>query len=296
MARAKKQNTLIDPARNILEVVTTMLDQLRRSDRKVANLVLANPGFVLNATLSKVAARADVSEPTVIRFCDAIGCAGFQAFKLRLAQSVALGMPATHSVLSSNDSTSVIADKIFDYTMNSLNWARRQLDKQALMQAIVALEKAKRIEFFGFGASGILAADAQQKFPLFGVPCLAHTDSHQQFIAAAMMQKGDVAVAISNTGQTLAIIEIARVAKQNHATVIGISGTESPLLKHCDIRLIVETLENTDMYTPTISRIAGLVIIDILATGVALRRDAAHDARLASMKQRLAKMRTGAPE
>src|SRR3981081_3930527 len=107
MARATKQKTLIDPARNILEVVTTMLDQLRRSDRKVANLVLANPGFVLNATLSKGAARAEVSDATVIRFCDAIGCARFQAFKLRLAQSVALVTPATHSFLSSNDSTSV---------------------------------------------------------------------------------------------------------------------------------------------------------------------------------------------
>lgn len=272
-----------------------MLDQLRPSDRKVGTLVLGNPGLVLNATLFRVASESGVSEPTVIRFCEAIGCDGFLAFKLRLAQSVALGMPATHSVLSSNDSTSTIADKIFDYTMNSLNWARRQLDKKALLKAIIALEKAHRIEFFGFGASGIIAADAQQKFPLFGVPCLAHSDSHQQFIAAAMMVKGDVAVVISNTGQTTALIEIARIAKQSHATVIGISGADSPLLKQCDIRLIVETLENTDMYTPTISRIAGLVLIDILATGVALRRDAAHDARLASMKQRLAKMRTGEP-
>jgi len=68
-------------------------------------------------------------------------------------------------------------------------------------------EKARRIDFFGFGASGIIALDAQQKFPLFGVPCLAHTDSHQQFTAAAMTQPGDVAVAIPNTGNTIAIID-----------------------------------------------------------------------------------------
>jgi len=135
--------------------------------------------------------------------------------------------------------------------------------------------------------------DAQQKFPLFGVPCLAHTDSHQQFIAAAMMRPGEVAVAISNTGNTVAIIDIAKVARKNGATVIGISGSDSPLIRNCDVGLIVETLENTDIYTPTISRIAGLVIIDILATGVALRRDAAHDAKLSRMKRQLAAMRTG---
>jgi RpiR family transcriptional regulator, carbohydrate utilization regulator len=295
MPRSKLPKKKIDPARNILEVITVSREHLRRSDRKVAELTLANPGFVLNATLAKVAQRAKVSEPTVIRFCEAIGCNGFQGFKLRLAQSLALGMPATHSVLRANDSVAEIADKIFDYTMNSLNWARRRLDKQALLRAIDALEHANRIEFFGFGASGILAADAQQKFPLFGVPCNAHVDSHQQFIAAAMLKPGDVAVAISNTGQTVAILDMARVAGQAGATVIGITGAESPLVRECTIPLIVETLENTDLYTPTISRIAGLVVIDILATSVAFRRDAQHDARLARMKRQLAAMRTGQP-
>ena len=110
-----------------------------------------------------------------------------------------------------------------------------------------------------------------------------------------MMHSGDVAVAISNTGQTVGIIQIAQVARKNGATVIGISGSESELIRHCDTSLIVETLENTDIYTPTISRIAGLVVLDILATAVALRRDAAHDAKLSQMKRDLAAMRSGQP-
>jgi len=91
------------------------------------------------------------------------------------------------------------------------------------------------------------------------------------------------------------IIQIAQVARKNGATVIGISGSESELIRHCDTSLIVETLENTDIYTPTISRIAGLVVLDILATAVALRRDAAHDAKLSQMKRDLAAMRSGHP-
>src|SRR5438105_12006743 len=119
----RRKNALpIDPARNVLEVISSLRGQLRKSDQKVANLVLQNPTFVLNATLAKTAKRAGVSEPTVIRFCEAIGCDGFQDFKLRLAQSIALGMPATHSVLSADDSAPTIAEKIFDYTMNTLNW------------------------------------------------------------------------------------------------------------------------------------------------------------------------------
>jgi RpiR family carbohydrate utilization transcriptional regulator len=280
-----------DPNRNLLEIISTYLPDLRPSDRKVAELTLAAPQFILNGTVDQTARRAGVSEPTVIRFCEALGFVGFQDFKVRLAQSVALGMPATHSVILPADSPEVIANKIFDYSMNSLDWARKQLDKRALQKAVDLLLAAKRIEFFGFGASGIVALDAQQKFPLFGVPCTAHCDSHQQFIAASMVKSGDVVVAISNTGQTKGVIEAAKTALASGAAVIGIVGKEGALVDHCTVVLLVETLENTDVYTPTISRLAALTLIDILATSVVIRRGKEHNFRVAEMKRHLAAMR-----
>lgn len=278
---------------NVLEVVRLMLGELRKSDRKVADLILADPHRILNATVAETALAAGVSEPTVIRFCTAIGCTGFQDFKLRLAQSLALGTPATHSVLLDTDPPEAVVEKIFDYTITSLDWARHHLDKAALTQAIGILEAANYIEFFGFGASGVVARDAQQKFPLFGVPCGAQLDSHQQIMVASMMKPGDVAVVISNTGRTRSIIEVARLARESGAKVIGLTGFETPLSAHCDVTLIVETLDNTNIYTPTISRIAALVVIDVLSTAVALRRDEAHVRRFQLMKRRLTDYRTG---
>jgi RpiR family transcriptional regulator, carbohydrate utilization regulator len=277
---------------NVLEVVRLTLGELRKSDRKVADLILADPHRILNATVAETALAAGVSEPTVIRFCTAIGCNGFQDFKLRLAQSLALGTPATHSVLLDTDAPEAVVEKIFDYTITSLDWARHHLDKEALKQAIGILEQASYIEFFGFGASGIVARDAQQKFPLFGVPCGAQLDSHQQIMVASMLKPGDVAVVISNTGRTRSIIEVARTARENGARVIGITGFKTSLASHCDVTLLVETLDNTNIYTPTISRIAALVVIDVLSTAVALRRDEAHIRRFQRMKRRLAEYRT----
>jgi RpiR family carbohydrate utilization transcriptional regulator len=276
---------------NILEVVRTMRADLRKSERKVADLVLADPRRFLSATVAETAERADVSQPTVIRFCGALGCAGFQDFKLRLAHSLALGAPATHSVLLDTDPPEAVVEKIFDYTISSLDWARHHLDKQALGEAIAILEAARTIEFFGFGASGIVAQDAQQKFPLFGVPCRAEPDSHQQVMVASMMRAGDVAVAISNTGRTRAILEVARTARENGARVVGITGAASPLSAYCDVTLVVETLDNTNIYTPTISRIAALVVIDVLSTAVALRRTGEYLERFQRMKRRLNELR-----
>ena len=177
--------------------------------------------------------------------------------------------------------------------MTSLDWARSQLDRHAVGEAIELLTAARRIEFFGFGASWIVAADAQQKFPLFGVPCHVHADSHQQFIAASMMRPGDVAVAISNTGQTTALLDVVRAAREAGAAVIGISGRAGGRLgRLCDLLLVIETLENTAVYPPTISRLAALVLVDILAVGVAMRRGSGHQLRLAAMKKRLSSMRS----
>lgn len=280
-----------DQDQNVLEIIRAARPDLRKSDRKVADIVLSDPRRILNATVAETAALAEVSQPTVIRFATAIGCGGFQDFKLRLAQSLALGTPATHSVLEDTDTPRDIFGKIFDYTMTSLDWARKRIDQAQLEKAIDILVEARRIEFFGLGASGIVAQDAQQKFPLLGVPCGAELDTHQQIIAASMMGPGDVAVVISNTGMTRSIIEVARLARESGATVIGLVGSDSPLVNYCDVPLLVETLDNTNLYTPTISRIAVLVVIDVLSTAVAMRRKPPHRERIAAMKRRLREFR-----
>jgi RpiR family carbohydrate utilization transcriptional regulator len=278
---------------NVVEATRAAYDALRKSERKVADVVLADPRRILGATLAQAAEYAGVSQPTVIRFCVGIGCTGFQEFKLRLAHSLALGAPATHSVLSEADSLGGIVEKIFDYTISSLDWARSHLDLAALERATTLLQNAKAIEFFGFGASGIVAADAQQKFPLFGAPCGAQQDTHQQIMVASMMRPGDVAVAISNTGRTRSVLEVARIARASGAAVIAVTGSDSPLAVECDVALIVETLDNTNIYTPTISRIAALVVMDILSTAVALRRGEDHQERFRLMKRRLNEIRFG---
>jgi RpiR family transcriptional regulator, carbohydrate utilization regulator len=276
--------------------VRAVRSSLRKSEAKVADLVLADPAQILESSLAEAASLAGVSQPTVIRFCVAAGFSGYQEFKLRLAQSLALGQSATHSVISERDELGAVADKIFEYTLTSLDWARQHLDHTAVERAVETLLGAASITFFGFGASAIVAMDAQQKFPLFDRPCRAETDSHQQIMMASMMRQGDVLTAISNTGRTRQIVQSVEIAKASGATVIGIVGAEGPISALCDITILVETLDNTNVYTPTTSRIAALVLVDILSTAVALRRESSHLNRLSQMKLRLNAFRSGDAE
>lgn len=281
------------PPAGLLDVIASTRPRMRRSEQKVAETVLADPNAAIHSSMAELAEASGVSEPTVMRFCTAVGCDGFQVFKLRLAQSLAFGIPATHSAIQRTDGSVELVEKIFDYTISSLEHARRNLDQAQLDRAVELLLDAREVLFIGFGASGIAAQDAQQKFPLFGVPCSAPADAHQQFIAASVAGPGTVVVAISNTGRTRSIIDCVEVARAHGARAIGISGGPTPLLERCDAQVVVETLENTDFYTPTISRLATLVVIDVLATAVVLRQPPEHIERLREMKKGLTAMRTG---
>ena len=275
----------------VLETIAARRDELRASERAVADLILRDPVRAIDFNMAGLADAAGVSEPTVMRFCSAIGFDGFRSFKITLAQTIALGLPVTLSAINENDSIDDVISKVFSHTISSLDRARRNLSTDSISSAVDILLDASEIIFVGAGASGIVAQDAQQKFPLFGVPCQAPTDYHQQFIAATMCTPTTVVVAISNTGRTETTFRAAEEAKRSGATVISITGDEGPLSEIADLDIHASTFEDTDYYTPTVSRLAALVVVDILATEIAMRRGPEGLARIRVMKEKLAQMR-----
>jgi len=280
------------PQGTLLETISGHLDKLRASERKVADVILADPASAIDFNMAGLAEAAGVSEPTVMRFCSAIGFDGFRAFKIALAQAVAIGIPVASSALGRGDDTSTVVDKVFTHTISSIDRARRHLDLDALRAATELIIGASSLLFVGFGASGIIAQDAQQKFPLFGVPCDAPADYHQQFIAASMSTPSTVTVAISNTAGTHETVRVAQAAHDAGGKVIALTGDDGPLSALADVELRIATFEDTAFYTPTVSRLAGLVVVDVLATSVLLARPQSHVDRVGRMKAALAQMRS----
>lgn len=275
----------------LIERLGELSATLRPSERKVADLVLSDPASAMRLGMAALAATAGVSEPTVMRFCTALGFDGFQSFRLALAQALAVGLPVTHSAIRVDDSTQAMAVKIFDHTLSSLDRARRALDVDAVAAAVEMLLGATDVVFVGLGASGIIAQDALQQAVLFGVPCAAPVDLHQQFMTVSMSGPGTVVVAVSNTGRSTSTLDIAAEGKARGAGVIGVAGGPSPLIDLADVGVVLRTFEDTDIYTPTVSRLAGLVLIDVLSTAVAVRRGEGHIERLGEMKESLARFR-----
>jgi RpiR family transcriptional regulator, carbohydrate utilization regulator len=257
---------------NLLRKVQNSLPDLRKSERKVAEFILQDPASVLSLRMSDLAQNAAVSEPTVIRFCRALGFDGFQSFKLQLAQYLGSSGSYVQFSVSDKDSMADVNRKVFDSTIGSLLSVRDEVDPVALERAIAALSAAKRVEFYGFGASGSVAIDAQHKFFRLQVSAAAYTDPHIQHMSAISLKKDDVVVAISQSGRTKALIQSVNLAREAGATVIGLVPRGTPLADLCDLPIHINVEESEHVFTPVSSRIAHLVVIDVLAMGVARYR------------------------
>jgi RpiR family carbohydrate utilization transcriptional regulator len=276
---------------NLLQRLSTQQDQLNRSERKVVQVIVADPQTATRMSIAALAELAKVSEPTVNRMCRSFGLKGYPDFKMELAQSMARGMPYVSQTVNQNDTAAQYTDKIFTSTMASLDTAKQQIDSKVIERAVDYLSQAQQICFFGMGASGAVAHDALHKFFRFNIPVVAHNDSLMMRMTAAACKRGDVLVLLSFTGRTKEMVEVARIGRSAGAVVIAITQIGSFLAEEASLVLGVESPEDTDVYMPMQSRMIQLTLIDVLATGVILRRGEDFHGHLKTIKQSLATTR-----
>ncbi|GAD79453.1 MurR/RpiR family transcriptional regulator [Vibrio ezurae] len=276
---------------NTLEKVQKNLDNFSKSERKVAEVIMANPQTAIHSSIATLAKLADVSEPTVNRFCRRLDTKGFPDFKLHLAQSLANGTPYVSRNVEETDGPDAYTHKIFESTMACLDVAKSSLDAQQINRAVDLLTQAKRISFFGQGASSAVAKDAQNKFIRFNIPITCFDDPVMQRMSCINSTDNDVVVLISHTGRTKSLIEIAHLARDNGATVIAVTAKNSPLDKAVSLTITLDVSEDTDVYMPMASRVVQMTIIDVLATGFTLRRGSGFRDNLKRVKETLRESR-----
>ena len=255
----------------MIDQIETVKASLRKSERKVAEVVLARPNIVSNMSMADLAQQAGVSPPTVMRFCRAVGCKGFQDLKMRLITDLARHVPSVHRDFRSDDKASELAGKLIERTVSSLMRLKQKLDGQKLEQAIDILVRAHRIEFYGQGAFGQVAADACDKFYRLGIPCAATVDPYKQILTASLLKKGAVIIAFSSSGQNIPLLNAVKAGRQSGLEIIAITNKHTPLARLATITLDVDIAEDIQLHTPMTTRLMHLLIADMLQVGTSLR-------------------------
>ncbi|WP_344934550.1 MurR/RpiR family transcriptional regulator [Zhongshania borealis] len=277
--------------RNIIRAMESSREQMRRSERKVADYILKNRKEVIHMRIVDLAQEAHVSEPTVVRFCRAVGCDGFQNFKVSLAQHIAHSPDYEEFSFGDEDSARQYTFKVFDATMEAFKKVRDNIEITAIEEAVALLSAARRVEFYGFGASAAVATDAQHNLFRLQISASVYSDPHVQAMSAMSLQKNDVVVAISQSGRTRALLEAIALAQQSGAPVIALAPSGSPVAALADLAIAIDVDKDDGDYTPLPSRLAHMAVLDILAVGIS-RSKAGVREHLTTIEKGLQALRT----
>jgi DNA-binding MurR/RpiR family transcriptional regulator len=251
--------------------IKSAMEGFKPAERSIAQFVLDNPERVMQMSISEAARDIGVGESTVIRFCRAVGYKGYQEFKLRLAQDLVEPVEYIHENITFADRTEELAQKVFQTNVRAVEDTMRSLDPGMVEVAAKALAGARRIDIYGVGYSSLTALDAKLKFARLGLSADSYGDAHLQAMAAALLDKGDVAIGISHSGSTRDVVDALGSARKSGATTISITNfSPSPITRSSDVVLLTASPESPLGGEVLTSRIAQLCVIDVLSVALAV--------------------------
>ena len=266
------------PSLSILIRVRGALPSLRPAEQRVAEAVLADPAGVSERSITALARLCRTSETTVLRFCRALGLAGYPELRIALARAAqgeendrASGT-APDSAIAETDSLAEMVAKVTYADQRSIADTGAAVDLVALTAAVDALAKARRVDVYGVGASALVGQELHGRLHRLGAASCVWADPHAALSSAAGLGSADVAVGISHSGTTIDVIDALRVARTRGATTIAITNFDrSAIVAESDVVLTTAVRETTFRTGSMSSRVSQLVLVDCLFTGLAMR-------------------------
>ncbi len=276
---------------DILAALQEEKDALSRSEQRIAELLFAETEFAVNASIIELAARAEVSPPTVTRFCRRLGCQSFSEFKVRLAQSTYVGRRYLTPDNALGSTTEVI-ERVMSQAQTALYTLNSTLNPDLLDKAAELVAGAGMIHAFGSGGnSSMIAAEIENRLFRLGLRVGSCADHNMQMMQAAAAQPGDVVIASSLSGRNLELARALAIAGEYKITTIALTRPGTPVAEAARLVLPVDIGEGTNILRPTSARFAFLATVDILATLVAMRRGEAARETLRRVKHQMVTFR-----
>jgi DNA-binding MurR/RpiR family transcriptional regulator len=260
----------------LLTHVRALIPNLAPSEQRVAAAVVRDPAGVAAKTISELAGVCRTSGTTVIRFCRAVGFAGYPELRLALAAAAQAGRENGWADIGSDigpdDSLDEVVKKISHADARAVQETGAQLRVAVLGAVVDAVIQARRIDVYGVAASAFVALDLQQKLHRIGLVAYAWPDPHMAVTSAALLRSGDVAIGVSHTGKTADTISSLQEARSQQATTVAITNFPgSPIAQAADHVLTTAARETTFRSGAMASRIAALTVVDCLFVAVAQR-------------------------
>lgn len=259
-------------ALNLLDRISAMANDLSKSERKIAAAVLAQPKLTVSESIAQLAKRAEVSEPTVCRFCKRFGANGFPDFKLALGTTMAKDSHSLPDRVKRGDSVEDVANKVIDTTIAMLRDLSRTVDLTVLARSVDLLSQSRRVIIAAQGLSAASAHDCGSRLLRLGIACETITDSSLMRMSCASLRPGDLLIAISATGRAFDVLSAVKIAKQNGAAIVAVCPDKTPISAESVLTLKCGQFGDVKGDDLMIGRMMVQTMLQIVIAGVMLRR------------------------
>lgn len=246
--------------RFILEIQAAY-NQLTKTEKKVADYVIAHQKEVLYMSITDLADACEVGDTSVYRFCRTMNLQGYQEFKMKLSLSQ---REESQSSMEQKMPTHM-AEAVMEVNIKAIRETAMLLDKEEFDRILIMFERAKRVYFFGIGDSLLTAQAACNRFLRITNKVVCLTDAHIQAMVASTAEKDDLFVIVSYSGATKDNILVAKLAKEVGAKVVCISHfRKSPLTLYADAIMLSGAEESPLEGGSVVSKVGTFYLLDLL--------------------------------
>jgi DNA-binding MurR/RpiR family transcriptional regulator len=261
---------------DVLVRLRQALPGLRPSEKRIAEAALTDPGHVAVLGIADLAAHCGTSTATVARFCRTAGFEGYRGFCIALAQAAVsesgrrFEFGVSEGDIDPADSTGDVVRKLAFQEARAVEETAQLLDLDEVDRVVHAIATAPMIDVYGSASSGLAAQDLAQKLRRIGFFATAWTEAHLALTSAAVLKPGSVAIAFSHSGETEEALSAIETAAAAGAFTVAVTNfPDSPLAQIADAVLTTASRETLFRYGAMSSRMAQLMIVDVIFIGVA---------------------------
>ena len=258
--------------RSIGPRIRMMRPSLTDKEQQIVDYLLKLGGQIQDLTITQIADHEQVSEAMVVKLAKKLGFSGYRDIRRMLYEYSQLPVAEMYEELDPEDTAETIVHKVFQTAVQALHETEAILNIADIERAADTILNSRNRDFYGVGGSATIARDAGHKFMRIGVRCTTYEDAHLMAMSASLLSEGDMVLAISHSGETSAVLDAVRLARQNGASVIGLTNySTSTLAAEADISLFSTARGSAIMGENAAARIAQLNILDALFVRVAQR-------------------------
>ncbi|MFE9206951.1 MurR/RpiR family transcriptional regulator [Micromonospora sp. NPDC007230] len=266
-----------EPTGGVLGRIRTELPTLPDALQRVAEQLLADPAEAALATIVDLAERSGTSTATITRFCRVFGFSGYAALRVAIATETGRAAQARWELdigreIVPQDPLDRVLEIVASADTRAIQETVARLDRESLERVVAALAGAQRVELFGIGSSGTVAAEMAFRLQRIGVVCWARSEVHTALTNAALLRPGDVAIGLSHGGRTHEIIEMLAEAGSHGATTVAVTSfPRSPLAEVADVVLTTAAHETTFRAEALAAVHSQLLVLDLIYVVLAQR-------------------------